>query len=552
MKKYTLHFLTLSLFVTACAQFVPPTGGKKDETPPELIESIPKNQSRNVKGQQLILLFNEGIDATGLRQDLIISPELKNGYEVKTALKGVTLKFNEPLTENTTYTFNFRNGIKDLNERNPAKNLKIVFSTGPTLDSLGIKGKVNLLNTNKPASEVLVGLYAVQATDTLVYYARKPDYFMKTDTSGQYQFENLKSAPYRLMAFQDKNNNLLPDPPNEWLGFIPDTVEAKIDFPEYPMSIYQADKKEPKIKRKLARIQNHSLTYDKAIASYKISWVDTSQTTWILQKPNELLFIPKRESKYDTLWVDIVAEDSVGNQSTLREKIYFLSGNPGKRAIQATSFTTYPQNNSSLIQLDTIKLSFSAPITEVNQNKIVIQQDSTNRITWTGKWQDESQTTYTLQFKPMTKPGKWDLVIGSSAFITYQGDTTQNRKFTFEIIPKEETGVLKIQLADTCAFCLLEWNRVGENRPQRSAIRTTTRLENLLPGDYFLKLILDRNQNGKWDNGDYRQNEPAEVIYTHPVPIRLKANFEIEQTLPTPVDNLADNTEKQVEKEGDN
>lgn len=542
----------MAMILSACAQFVPPTGGKKDEIPPELLESIPKNQSRSVKSQQLILTFNEAIDATGLRQDLIISPELTGGYEVKSALKMVTLKFNQPLLENTTYTFNFRNGIKDLNERNPAKNLKIVFSTGETLDSLGLKGKVTILQTNKPASEVLVGLYALQESDTIPYYARKPDYFMKTDTTGKYQFENLKGTNYRLMAFQDKNNNLLPDPPVEWLGFVPDTVLAGVNFPENMFSVYQGDKKEPKIKRKLARIQNHSITYDKSIESYQINWIDSTQKTWVLKKPGELLFIPKGNPVADTLLVDIVATDSVGNQSTKREKIYFLSGNPGKRSLQPVNFSTRPANNTQLIQLKQLEIIFPVPMTQVNPALLSIALDSTTQHPWKGTWTDENQTNYLMSFEPIKKPGKWAVQFQSSAFTSYQGDTTAKRIFTFEIIPREETGVLKINLTDSCRICLLEWNRVGENTSQKIPIIKNTRLENLLPGDYTLRLIYDENQNGRWDNGDYRENIPAERIYSHPAIIRLKPNFEIDQTLTNPVDKKEYKPTIDVEKSGDN
>jgi hypothetical protein len=552
MKKYTPYIGFVALLLTACAQFVPPTGGKKDEIPPELVESIPKNQSRSVKSQQLILTFNEAIDATGLRQDLIISPELTGGYEVKSTLKMVTLKFNKPLLENTTYTFNFRNGIKDLNERNPAKNLKIVFSSGETLDSLGIKGKVTILQTNKPASEVLVGLYALQPSDTLPYFARKPDYFMKTDTTGKYQFENLKGTNYRLMAFQDKNNNLLPDPPVEWLGFVPDTVLAGVDFPEHNFSIYQGDKKEPKIKRKLARIQNHSLTYDKSIESYQINWVDSTQAMWVLKKPGELLFIPKGTPPTDTLLVDIVAKDSVGNQSTKREKIYFLTGNPSKRAIQTVNFSTQPTNNSQLIQMNQLELIFPVPMTRINPDLITLALDSTIQQPWEGKWTDENQTNYLMIFEPIKKIGKWTLQLQSSAFTSYQGDTTTTRSFVFEMIPKEETGVLKINLTDSCKICLLEWNKVGENIPHKIPITKNTRLENLIPGDYTLRLFYDENQNGRWDNGDYKENKPAERIYSHPTTIRLKANFEIEQTINNPVEKKEYNPLNGVERTGDN
>lgn len=553
MKRYSKHLILIScLTLVGCAQFVPPTGGKKDETPPELVSSVPINKSRNVSSQQLILTFNEGIDVTGLRQDLIVSPEITGGFEVKSSLKEVTLKFNQPLQKNTTYTFNFRNGIKDLNEKNPAKNLKLVFSTGPIIDSLGLKGKVENLQTNKPANEVLVGLYQLKETDTLAYYERKPDYFIKTDTTGQFLFENLKSAPYKLLAFQDKNNNLLPDPPTEWLGILPDTIEAKIDIPEYALSIYQADKKGNKIKRKLARIQNHSITFDKPVEKYQIEWKDSTQAMWVIEKPNELLFIPKPNQKIDTSFVTIQTVDSVRNQTTFTEKIYLQEGNPAKRNIQAFNFTTKPENARALIELSEIDFFFPNPVTDVQNDRIRIYQDSTQQIAWKGSWKDQGNTHYQLTFPTIKQPGKWKLEVDSKAFTSYQGDTTTSRKLTFDILSKEETGTITIQLTQPCTYCLLEYKRVGDSQPAYQPIQKEVRLNQLIPGDYSFRVLYDSNENGLWDNGDYREGIPAERWYVYPAIIRLKPNFEINQTFNNPVENKPDQSTKTVESTGEN
>ena len=75
-KNYSI-LLTISLYIiiSSCAQFVPPTGGPKDITPPNLTESIPKNETLNYKQKTIRLVFDELIDASSLRQELIITPQ---------------------------------------------------------------------------------------------------------------------------------------------------------------------------------------------------------------------------------------------------------------------------------------------------------------------------------------------------------------------------------------------------------------------------------------------------------------------------------------------
>ena len=205
-----------------CAQFVPPTGGKKDETQPKLISSIPKSEQKNFKEKTISLEFDELVDVTSLRQELLIIPEAEGTFDIKSKSNTVILKFDKAFKDSTTYTLNFRKGIKDLNERNESRNLKLVFSTGNFIDSLKVGGNVKGLLTNQPILDAHVALYKLQ--DSLELKKTKPDYFIKTDSSGNYQFENIKSGKYRIYAFMDKNSNLKYDTKTEAIGFRNDTI----------------------------------------------------------------------------------------------------------------------------------------------------------------------------------------------------------------------------------------------------------------------------------------------------------------------------------------
>src|SRR5690606_13667387 len=50
------------------------------------------------------------------------------------------------------------------------------------------------------------------------------------------------------------------------------------------------------------------------------------------------------------------------------------------------------------------------------------------------------------------------------------------------------------------------------------------------PGIYFLRAYIDKNENGKWDKGDFLKNITAEPLYYYPEPIELRANWEIMDT----------------------
>ena len=56
-----INYLGFFLFIS-CAAIMSPPGGDKDETPPELLSTVPKNKTTNYNGNQIELLFSEYID----------------------------------------------------------------------------------------------------------------------------------------------------------------------------------------------------------------------------------------------------------------------------------------------------------------------------------------------------------------------------------------------------------------------------------------------------------------------------------------------------------
>jgi len=263
--KNLLYFIVITL-ILGCAQFVPPTGGPTDQTAPKLLASSPITKTKNFKGKIIEMTFDEYIDITALKQELIIIPDPNSLYTIKQKDKNIKLVFDKHFADSTTYTLNFRNGIKDLSERNPTKNLKIVFSTGSEIDSLTLKGTVIDLQTKLPVLDALVGLYK---KDTLAINKKKPDYFIKTDSAGKYEFENIKPSKYFLMAFTDRNQNLIYDQKNENIGFKKDTIDLKGDVNVDTLEVYSANYTKNRIKKTISRPDEFVLQLDKPVKEAK-------------------------------------------------------------------------------------------------------------------------------------------------------------------------------------------------------------------------------------------------------------------------------------------
>jgi hypothetical protein len=125
--KFTLLFLLLLLI--SCAKRGTIDGGVKDTIAPVLKISFPPNYSTNFKGNTIKLTFDEYVKLKNINKQLIISPPMSKSPTIlpQTASKYISVKFNDSLQANTTYSMNFGESIEDNNEGNPYRQFKYVF-----------------------------------------------------------------------------------------------------------------------------------------------------------------------------------------------------------------------------------------------------------------------------------------------------------------------------------------------------------------------------------------------------------------------------------------
>jgi hypothetical protein len=132
---------------TGCANIVPPLGGPRDTLPPKLVFVTPRDSSKLFNANKIVFTFDEYIDPKDVRTELIVSPVPKTEPIVDAKLRTLTVRIKDTLQPNTTYSLNFGNAIRDVNEGNIMKNFTYVFSTGRYIDSMRFSGNVLVANT---------------------------------------------------------------------------------------------------------------------------------------------------------------------------------------------------------------------------------------------------------------------------------------------------------------------------------------------------------------------------------------------------------------------
>ena len=187
--------------LTSCANMLPPSGGPRDSLPPRLVSALPKDSSVNVKTNNITLTFDEYVTLQNIQENLIISPFLKNIPIIDYKLRNVTLKLKDSLEDNTTYSFNFGEAIRDVNENNIARDLTYVFSTGKTVDYNTYRGKVLLAENGKTDSSLLIVVLHKNLEDTAVI-KEMPRYYTRLNGKGEFVFNNLPKGLFAVYVIE--------------------------------------------------------------------------------------------------------------------------------------------------------------------------------------------------------------------------------------------------------------------------------------------------------------------------------------------------------------
>ncbi len=204
----SLHLLLAiiaTLMLAACANMGRPEGGPRDETPPVYVRSNPAIGQLNFSGRRITVEFDENISLDDPMNKIVVSPAQRTTPAISSNARRVTIELRDTLLPNTTYTVEFADAVKDLNEGNILDGFSLDFATGDTIDTLRISGMVLEARTLEPAQGMLVGVYSdlSDTAITTIPFER----ITKTNQLGQFTLRNLKAGTYRIFAVADQNRD---------------------------------------------------------------------------------------------------------------------------------------------------------------------------------------------------------------------------------------------------------------------------------------------------------------------------------------------------------
>ena len=558
------NFFILLLCAFSCAQVKPLTGGEKDTIPPNIIKSIPERFSTNTNSDYFFFEFDELIDASTLREKLIISPFYNGSFEVKTKKNTITIFFDSLFEDNTTYIFNFADGVTDVTERNPSLNSKFVFSTGDKIDSSYVSGIIHNPLKNELVEGALVGLYNKE--DSLDLFHKKPVYFSLTDEDGRFRIENLKKDEYTIYAFFDENNNLQAEYKKELFGFLEESILIGDSIENLYIPIFNEDLTNLELLRKRERGSVVDLVYNKKIKEYKVSCVENISYSL---SDNNLLSIYRNKVQKDSVFLKVsvkdvnnyIAEDSFYikfseevNTNNETKSSFKLKSNNADDSIEFKLETNKPLIKYSIdnveIKYDTVALpkKFYGYYTKKKSNNLIegkmfIQVDSASKyiekikkdiIADSLDFENDSIYKSVSGYYKRLNTSKLSLEIKKGSIITIDNDSIKTIKEDLRIRGKDYYGglsgsVVNIENNKNIIVELVneKFTQIINNKMKGYSFD----FQNIPPGKYYLRVIEDKNNNYEWDYYSIKKKIDSERITYYPELIEVLSNWTIEDLL---------------------
>lgn len=516
--------ILLTLVVAGCAQVREPSGGDRDTASPQLLAAEPPSGTTGFQGDRIVLRFDERIKLGGADK-VLVSPPLAAKPAVRMlGSNAVVVELKAPLDGNTTYVFNIGDAVSDLTEGNTAAGLLYVISSGDHLDSLHVQGVLLNASTGKPEKDALVMLY--DAANDTGFLAGRPSYYTRTLENGAFALSYLRPGRYEIHALRDQNGNYRYDLPIEEIAFLPEPVESQAsDTVVHVLHLFREVAKEQALIT--ARAQPDGalrLVFARPAAEVALEPVEWSggNLRWLLETnavrdtvlcwPSDTTLLQGRLYR---VVADGVTVDTVQYQR--REKMPF---NVGLNLVEQEGLggPTYSLHATRpLERVDAARTSVAAPSGLLAPGLVL---------------DDPDRRIVRLTLPPGIPPEASLLVLPKAVQDIY-GGTNDTLRFTLGGPAPDEMGQLIVGFegpgtvkAGGILQVLTSQDQVlREIRVDPGGDRVGPFA--LQPGTYGLRLVEDRDGNGRWDTGDLALGREPEMVRRYEGMILVRAGWDV-------------------------
>lgn len=491
-------FLIFLVFLHSCAEVIPLSGGQRDVFAPKPVEGkqVPEQGAIGFSGNELLVTFDEYFTLNDPAKTIEMNPNCGT-ISVEQKNKTLRIKWSDPLQVNTTYSLILDGTVTDLTEKNDTIH-QFVFSTGLEIDSAKLSGKCVDAYSNALMGNCTIYLFEHGKNPKV----DKPKFKTRSNKFGAFAFSYLPmNTKYDVFAFNDVNKNAVWEI-NEKTAFYSEINTSDSLFPT--LYFYKEFNTEQKLNATISEPGKVILTGTN-VFNTKVNGEQVHVSNYI-NSDSIHAFLPLSESTYQFV---------LGNDTVV------------KPAKIGKGFLQIKTESTKLRTGDTLEVYVSDSIQTIDTSKIDLYKAN------------EKLTSEILSrsdgFKvkvPATFSGDYKLLFERNALIGLHAscDSTQVQ---FSVLKENELATLKLKLENfesTVIVELLENNQVVYSTTKNSSDQVVI-FSRLIPGNYTIRCIEDKNGDGTWTSGSLLEKRQPEQVFYFKLTQKLRPNWEIEQTL---------------------
>ena len=148
--------------------------------------------------------------------------------------------------------------------------------------------------------------------------------------------------------------------------------------------------------------------------------------------------------------------------------------------------------------------------------------------------QDGASIMHYMLYGEWRPEQEYQLSIDSATFVGIYGHVSKKLDYNFKIPSLDEYSSLFFNLSGSPE--LNDSLAIVQLLTSQDKVVYSTRSHNgkaefffIRPSSYYARLFIDRNGNGKWDEGDYGEHRQAEDTYYYPDKLQLRARWDVTQ-----------------------
>lgn len=572
--------------VVACASIGRPEGGPRDLEPPSFVNAKPSPGALNVKNNKFQIFFNENVSIDDVSNKVVVSPAQKSMPSIIANGRRITVELRDSLRENTTYTIDFGDAIKDLNEGNIVDGFSYAFSTGSSIDSLQISGMLFEARTLEPAQGMLVGVYSNLADSAIT---RLPmERIARTNQLGQFTIRNLAPGRYRLFALNDLNRDYYWNR-TEDVAFFDSIIVPTARATVRTDSIHTPDGRDSVSTRNATAYFPNDILMTWFNENFKAQYLkdknrnDSLHITFVFGAPADSLPIIhllngklagehidkfarlNASENLDTLQYWITDPDII-RQDTLQLSMRYLRTDSSQN-LSATTDTfrisfkrpKSKKEDKKKEKTDSVKLpdplvtfrsltgatqepltphviAVDEPIDSLDRHLVRLEQTTDSVWNTIDNFSfDRARPTNLMNYhlRHTWQTGtKYRLTIDSLAARSIYGKPNKTTIISFQTRPVEEYASLTFNIEGLDSLsAVVELLDASDKVLRTASVNVNSaRFDFVLPGSYFARLFIDRNRNGVYDTGNLMNHIQPEDVFYFSKKINVKRNWDIAQS----------------------